>query len=57
MGVVKKTQNVVLAHQREKERTKQNPPSNVPLEQKIANFCILNEKKCPYSFITLLFVE
>ena len=57
LGVLKKTQNVVLAHQREtereRERTEQNPPSNVPLEQKIANFWILNEKSAP--IVSLLY--
>ena len=63
MGVLKKTQNVVLVHQRERERKrererereqiKQNPSSNVPLEQKIANFWILNEKSAP--IVSLLY--
>ena len=59
MGVLKKTQNVVLVHQRERERErereqiKQNPSSNVPLEQKIANFWILNEKSAP--IVSLLY--
>ena len=54
MGVLKKTQNVVLVHQRERERERErDPSSNVPLEQKIANFWILNEKSAP--IVSLLY--
>ena len=58
MGVLKKNPKCCFStpkreREREREQTKQNPSSNVPLEQKIANFWILNEKSAP--IVSLLY--
>ena len=54
MGVLKKTQNVVLVHQRERERTNKTKPFiQYATWAKKCKFWILNEKSAP--IVSLLY--